>query len=231
MKKAIILLSGGLDSTTCLYWAKNRGYQLFSLVFDYGQRHKKEIRNAVKIAQILGTHYEIVQFVLPWGRSALIKKEISLPKERSLKEVTSGKIPVTYVPARNTIFLSFALSFADAIGGGTIVIGANAVDFSGYPDCRPRYIDSMQKVAWLGTKSGSEGKKIEILAPLIKMPKAEIIKLGLSLKVPYQLTWSCYRGERKPCRKCDSCILREKGFMEAGELDPLLTLAPNEGKR
>lgn len=130
--------------------------------------------------------------------------------------MSSGGIPSTYVPARNTIFLSFALSFADAIGAEAIVIGANAIDFSGYPDCRPNYMGAMKKAAVLGTKRGSEGKKIDILAPLIRKTKSEIVKLGIKLGVPFDLTWSCYQGGKKPCGKCDSCILRSKGFAEAG---------------
>src|SRR3989338_3342536 len=198
MKKAVVLLSGGLDSATCLYWSIRRGFKPFCLLFDYGQRHKKEILSAVRLCKKTRSPYEIVKFSLPWGGSALVDKGASLPQGRSLKQMTSS-IPATYVPARNTIFLSFALSFADAIGARAVVIGANAVDFSGYPDCRPNYMNAMKKVARLGTKSGAEGRGIQILSPLIRMSKAEIIRLGLKLGVPYDLTWSCYRGGKEPC--------------------------------
>lgn len=220
MKKAVVLLSGGLDSTTCLYWAKSKGYKTFVLIFDYGQRHKKEIKNALRIARETKSFYQKVKFFLPWKGSSLLDKSLKLPKKRKLKKMISSGIPSTYVPARNTIFLSFALSYADAIKAEIIVIGANAIDFSGYPDCRPQYLKAMEKAALLGSKIGAEGKKLEILAPLVKMSKAEIIHLGLKLKVPYELTWSCYLGGRIPCGECDSCILRAKGFKEAQVLDP-----------
>ena len=218
MRKAVVLLSGGLDSATCLYWCIQKGLKPLCLLFDYGQKHRKEIQSAVRLCKKTGSPCEIVKFSLPWGGSALVDKGASLPQGRNLRQIASG-IPPTYVPARNTIFLSFALSYADTIGAGSIVIGANAVDFSGYPDCRPSYMEAMRKVAHLGTKSGAEGKKIKILSPLIKMSKAEIIRLGLKLKVPYELTWSCYRGGSKPCGRCDSCILREKGFRKAGRAE------------
>ncbi|OGR53662.1 MAG: 7-cyano-7-deazaguanine synthase QueC [Elusimicrobia bacterium RIFCSPLOWO2_02_FULL_39_32] len=220
MKKAVVLLSGGLDSTTSLYWAKSKGYQTFVLIFDYGQRHKKEIGSAIKIARKTKSFYLQVKFSLPWKGSALLDKSLKLPKKRKLEKMISSGIPSTYVPARNTIFLSFALSYADAIQADAIVIGANAIDYSGYPDCRPQYLNAMEKAALLGTKIGTEGKKFKILAPLVKMSKAKIIQLGLKLKVPYELTWSCYQGGRSPCKECDSCILRAKGFKEAGALDP-----------
>lgn len=221
MKKAIVLLSGGLDSATALYWAKKKGYQTYALLFDYGQKHIREMRSAVQFARKSKSPYNIIQFTLPWGGSALLEKKFRIPQGRKIKEMRSSGVPITYVPARNTIFLSFALSFADAIGAEAIIIGANAIDFSGYPDCRPNYMKAMQKVALLGTKIGAEGKKIKILAPLIQMSKAQIIRLGLKLGVPYELTWSCYEGGEKPCRECDSCILREKGFKELGVKDPL----------
>lgn len=222
MRKSIVLLSGGLDSATCLYWTIRKGYAPFCLIFDYGQRHKKEIQSAIKISRKAGAPYKIVKFFLPWKGSTLVDKQFSLPEKRTLKKVISGDIPNTYVPARNTIFLSFALSFADASQAEAIVIGANAIDFSGYPDCRPNYMKAVQKVAVLGTKRGAEGRQIKILAPLINMSKADIVKLGFKLGVPYEFTWSCYQGGKKPCGKCDSCVLRKKGFDEAGKVDPLI---------
>lgn len=223
MKKAIVLLSGGLDSATALYWAKSKGYKTYALLFDYGQKHTKELQSAIYLTRKNNSPYKIIKFTLPWGGSALLSggKSTRIPKGRNAKEMVSTGIPATYVPARNTIFLSFAFSFADALRAEAIVIGANAIDFSGYPDCRPNYIFAMQKVALLGTKMGTEGKKIKILAPLIKMSKSRIIQLGLKLGVPYELTWSCYEGGKKPCGQCDSCILRRKGFEEAGTKDPL----------
>lgn len=219
MKKAVILLSGGVDSTTTLYWARNEGYKTYALLFDYGQRHRKEIRHAIGIAKKSKTPYHCAKISLPWKGSTLLDSKSKLPSGRNFKEMVSGTIPNTYVPARNTIFLSFALSYADAIDADYIIIGVNAVDFSGYPDCRPDYIKAVQKVADLGTRQGSERRKIKILTPLIQMTKVEIVRLGTQLKVPYQLTWSCYQGGPKPCGKCDSCLIRKKGFEEAGVRD------------
>lgn len=222
MSKAIVLLSGGLDSTTSLYWAKNKGYKTFALLFDYGQRHRRELKHAVRIAEKTNTPYHLMRFSLPWKGSSLLDDRSKFPTERKFEEMVSGNIPNTYVPARNTIFLSFALSYADTIDADYIVIGVNAVDFSGYPDCRPNFIHAVQKMADLGTKNGSERRKIKILAPLIQMTKVEIIRLGIQLDAPYELTWSCYQGGTKPCEKCDSCIIRKKGFLEAKIQDPLI---------
>ncbi|MFA4966960.1 MAG: 7-cyano-7-deazaguanine synthase QueC [Candidatus Margulisiibacteriota bacterium] len=208
-KKAVVLLSGGLDSTTTLYYAKKKGYKCFALIFDYGQRHKRELRSAVAVAKRAKVPYQILKINLPWKGSALLDKSIKVPISRSIKEM-SKKIPPTYVPARNTIFLSFALSYAEAIGAKAIFIGANAIDFSGYPDCRPSFYRAYQKVIEEGTKA----KKIRIITPLIKMTKEQIIRLGLKLGAPLDLTWSCYKGGSKPCGVCDSCLLREKGFAE-----------------
>jgi 7-cyano-7-deazaguanine synthase len=220
-KRAVVLLSGGLDSTTTLFWAKNKGYECFCLIFDYHQKHKKEIQSAIKIAKITNCNYKIIKFRLPWLGSALIDKNIKIPENRDL---TKKEIPPTYVPARNTIFISFALSYAEAIDANTIFIGANALDYSGYPDCRPEYYTAFNKLAQLGTKTGIEGKKINIITPLIDKSKAEIVKLGVELNVPFELTWSCYKGGKRPCGKCDSCILRSKGFNEAKIQDTLLTI-------
>ncbi|MEW6618289.1 MAG: 7-cyano-7-deazaguanine synthase QueC [bacterium] len=216
-KKAVILLSGGLDSTTTLYWAKNKGYKCHCLIFDYQQRHRKEVQCARKIAVITGCEYQIIKFQLPWLGSSLLDKRIPIPTNSKF-EIRNPKseIPSTYVPARNTIFLAFALSYAETMGVKTIFIGANALDYSGYPDCRPEYYSTFNNLAQLATKTGVEGSKIKILTPLIDKSKAEIVQLGIKLKVPFELTWSCYKGGKKPCGKCDSCVLRSKGFKEAG---------------
>ena len=217
--KAVVLLSGGLDSTTALYWTLEQGYAPHAMIIDYSQRHRRELRHALKIARHLKIDYHIVQFDLPWSHSALTDRTVKLPKKRNAAEMNQG-IPASYVPARNTLFISFALSYADAVKAQAIVIGANAIDYSGYPDCRPKYLRAMEKVAQLGTESGDQGQKIKILAPLVRLTKAQIIRLGMKLEVPYLWTWSCYAGQNRPCRECDSCILREKGFNEAGLRDP-----------
>ncbi|MFA5839807.1 MAG: 7-cyano-7-deazaguanine synthase QueC [Candidatus Margulisiibacteriota bacterium] len=211
MKKAIILLSGGLDSTTTLYYAISKGYKCSALIFDYNQRHRKEIRHAVAIAKDLKVPYHIIKISLPWKGSSLLDKQIRVPTKRSAKKMSS-EIPSTYVSARNTIFLSFALSFAEVEGAAAIFIGANAVDYSGYPDCRPSFYRAFQKVAYEGTKV----KAIKIVAPLIKLSKAQIVKLANKLNVPIARTWSCYQGGKNPCGVCDSCQLREKGIKANG---------------
>ncbi|MFA5112756.1 MAG: 7-cyano-7-deazaguanine synthase QueC [Candidatus Margulisiibacteriota bacterium] len=204
MAKAVVLLSGGLDSTTTLYYAKSKGYQCFALIFDYGQRHRRELRSAMAVAKCAGVKHQVLQIKLPWKGSSLLDKKKNIPANRKLKG-----IPSTYVPARNTIFLSFALSYAEAIGAKAIFIGANAVDFSGYPDCRPAFYRAFRKVAEQGTKA----KKIKIVTPLLKLTKKQIVTLGRKLKAPLDLTWSCYQGGAKPCGVCDSCRLRARGFM------------------
>jgi len=218
MKKAVILFSGGLDSTTTLYYAKSRKYKPHCLVFDYGQRHRQEIHHAVKIAQVSKSDYTVVKITLPWKGSALLDKKIKLPKNR---KIISREIPVTYVPARNIIFLSFAASYAEAIGAKAIFIGVNALDYSGYPDCRPEFIKTYQKMMKQGLKSGVEGKAIKINTPLMRKTKSQIIKMGIFLKVPFHLTWSCYKGGKSPCGECDSCLLRAQGFAGIGIQDPL----------
>jgi len=215
MKRAVILFSGGLDSSTTLYYAKVKGFKCYCILFDYGQRHKKELKAAIKLAKLTKSEYRIVKIKLPWSKSALTDKSVKVPKNRKTEKM-SKKIPVTYVPARNTIFLSFAASYAESIGASRIFIGANALDYSGYPDCRPNYIKAYEKMINLGTKGGVEGRKIKIETPLIRMTKAEIIKLGTKLKVPYGMTWSCYSGGKYPCGMCDSCKLRQMGFKKAG---------------
>jgi len=219
-RKAVVLLSGGIDSSTTLYLAKRQGLKCFCLIFDYGQRHKREIEAARRIAEIANCKWQIAEIGLPWKGSSLLDIKKRIPKHSNIPRFRhSDRIPSTYVPARNTIFLSFALSYAEAIGACAIVIGAHIQDYSGYPDCRPEYYRAFKKVMDLGTK---EGKGIEILTPLIGKTKAEIIKLGKKLGVPFGLTWSCYRGGKYPCRVCDSCYYRAKGFKEAGIEDPLM---------
>ena len=223
-KKAVVLLSGGLDSATTLYFAKAKGFQCYCLIFDYGQRHKKEIASAKKIAARAGCAWQIIKLSLPWKGSSLLDKKLKITEfSNSTNSInSSNSIPSTYVPARNIIFLSFALSCAEAIKASSIFIGANAIDYSGYPDCRPGFYRAFIRAVNLGTKAGVEGRGFSIFTPLIKMTKAGIIKLGTRLKVPYELTWSCYQGGRKPCGKCDSCNFRARGFQEAGYRDPLL---------
>ncbi|MBD2691043.1 7-cyano-7-deazaguanine synthase QueC [Anabaena catenula] len=218
--KAVILLSGGLDSSTVLYQARADGCECYAISFDYQQRHQRELQSALLIAQASGVvKHQVVNFDLRlWGGSALTDNAIALPQERSLDEM-SQNIPVTYVPARNTIFLSFALGYAETIGAQRVYIGVNALDYSGYPDCRLDYIQAMQEVFRLGTKQGREGQPIEIVAPLINLKKTEIIKLGNQLGVPWELTWSCYAGGDVACGVCDSCRLRLAAFAELGLKD------------
>ncbi len=224
MKKAVILLSGGLDSSTLMAIAKQEGYELYPITFRYGQKHKKEINSAKKIASVFNAKEHIIFDIdLKKIGGSSLTTEIPVPKQRKLKEI-SGSIPSTYVPARNTIFLSIALALAETISSRAIFIGVNSIDWSGYPDCRPEYIKAFQHLADLATKTGAgEKNKIKILAPLIKMTKGEIIKKGVSLGVDYSITHSCYDPikDGKPCGMCDSCILRKKGFTEAGIKDPL----------
>lgn len=226
MKKAVVLLSGGLDSTTLLYYAKHKGFKPHSLIFDYGQRHKKEVDVAKRIARTAGCAYQVVKMALPWQGSSLLNKKMRLPQRM---RIDPKEIPSTYVPGRNIIFLSFAASFAEAIGAGAIFIGANAIDYSGYPDCRPEFFSAYQDVLKTGMKSGLpagqagiRARAIKIYAPLVRQTKAQIIQMGLKLKVPYHLTWSCYRGGQRPCGKCDSCLLRTRGFEAAGVKDPIV---------
>jgi len=218
-KKAVVLLSGGLDSSTTLYSAVAQGHECHCLVFDYGQKHKKEIIQAKAVARRAACQIFIVKISLPWKGSALLDKNISVPRGRALD---AKGIPVTYVPGRNIIFLSFAASFAETIGAKTIFIGANAVDYSGYPDCRPEFIRSYQAMLARGLKTSVEGKKIQVVTPLIHLSKARIVQLAVKLKVPLHLTWSCYNGQSKPCGVCDSCRLRAQGFAQAKIQDEAL---------
>jgi len=203
-KKCVVLLSGGIDSSTTLYYAKALGFKCHALIFDYGQRHRREIRSAIAIARSAKVPYQIIKINLPWKGSSLLDKKKWIPENRSI----GSAIPSTYVPGRNTIFLSFAMSYAETIGASAIFIGANAIDYSGYPDCRPDYYKAFNKVISEGTKS----RNIRVITPLIYMKKSAIIRLGLKLGVPYNLTWSCYKGGKRPCGVCDSCKIREKGF-------------------
>ncbi|MCX5781944.1 MAG: 7-cyano-7-deazaguanine synthase [Elusimicrobia bacterium] len=251
-KTAVVLLSGGLDSSTLLYLAKKNGYKCRCLIFDYGQRHKKEIISAKLIAKSAGCNYQILKINFPWKGSSLLDKSENIPvnpvrdngrfankddgitlpfnsmisiRRQESAAFSNGvnenplklkKIPSTYIPGRNTVFISFALSFAEKIRASAIFIGANAVDFSGYPDCRPQYFRAWQNLVH------SLGLKIKVLTPLINLSKARIVKLGKKMDVPFGLTWSCYKGKKKPCGICDSCRFREKGFLAAHLEDPLM---------
>jgi 7-cyano-7-deazaguanine synthase len=220
--KAVILLSGGLDSSTVLYKAISDGHECHAISFNYQQRHQRELESAFAIAASVSikTH-QIVNFDLrQWGGSALTDNDINVPRQRSLSEMAQN-IPVTYVPARNTIFLSFALAYGETINAQHIYIGVNALDYSGYPDCRPDYIQAMQEVFRLGTKQGPLGQPITIVAPLLHLKKTEIIQLGNQLGVPWEKTWSCYNGGEKSCGVCDSCLLRQQAFAALGLQDPL----------
>jgi len=223
--RAVVLLSGGLDSTTCLAMAKAQGFQCHALSVLYGQRHEVEIQAARRVAQALGAtqHREIGVDLSSFGGSALTA-DIEVPKGRSEADM-SGGIPVTYVPARNTVFLSLALAWAETLDSTDLFIGVNALDYSGYPDCRPEFIMAFENLANLATKmSTTQGRRIKIHAPLIRMTKAQIIQAGLKLGVDYGLTHSCYdpAPDGRPCGQCDSCLLRAKGFAEAGAADPVL---------
>lgn len=218
-KKAIILFSGGLDSTTCLGIAKSLDYACYALSFDYGQKHRSELNAAIQVAELMKvTEHKMVSLDLAClGGSALTDKNIEINDYQG-----NNEIPTTYVPARNTVFLSVALGWAEVVNAFDIFIGANDVDYSGYPDCRPEYLHAFEKVANLATKAGVEGAKYTIHAPLLRLSKREIIQLGTKLGIDYAATLSCYRADKegRACGKCDSCIYRHKGFVEAGIADP-----------
>jgi len=219
-KRAIVLLSGGIDSATTLAVAKNQGFQVSALTFNYGQRHAQEIESAGKIVKAMKVKgHRIIKINLREIGGSALTDEIEVPRDRSIGE----GIPITYVPARNTIFLSYALAWAEVLETGDIFIGANAIDYSGYPDCRPEYLSAFEKMANLATRAAVEGKKFKLHAPLINLTKAEIIRKGLSLRVDYSLTHSCYDPlpGGNPCGRCDSCRIRRKGFREVGIKDPL----------
>jgi len=222
MKRAVILLSGGLDSTTCLAIAREQGFDLFALTVNYGQRHVFELQAAKNVALSLDIEkHSVLDIDLAQFGGSALTDDIEVPKDRVESEI--AEIPATYVPARNTVLLSVALARAETLESFDIFIGVNALDYSGYPDCRPEYIESFERTANLATKAGVSGKNFHIHTPLINMTKAEIIKSGTKLGVDYGLTFSCYdpQGTGAPCGHCDACILRLKGFKEAGIPDPL----------
>ena len=222
--KAVVLLSGGVDSATALAIARRDGFDACALTFRYGQRHAGEVEAAQRVARALGaTRHEILDLDLRRFGGSALTDDIPVPKDRATHEMAHG-IPVTYVPARNTIFLSFALAWGEVLGASDIFVGVNALDYSGYPDCRPEYLAAFQTLADLATKAGVEGRqRLHIHAPLIAMSKAQIIRTGLELGVDYALTWSCYdpSASGEACGRCDACALRLKGFAEAGARDPI----------
>lgn len=213
-KKAVVLLSGGLDSATSAAIALQDGFEAIALSFRYGQRHDKELEAAKKIAEILKIeeHYFVDINLAQWGGSSLTDKQMSLPQNGIKTDV----IPSTYVPGRNTVFLAIALSLAEAKSAQAIYLGINAVDYSGYPDCRPEYLSAYQKLANLSSKAGLEGKAPQLIAPLISDSKVTIVKKAIALKIPIQETWSCYKGEDVPCGVCDSCRIRNQALIDAG---------------
>lgn len=221
-KKAVCLISGGIDSCTTAFIAKEEQYDIYALSFRYGQRHQKEIEKAKKIADDINVkdHTIFDLNLSKFGGSSLLQNSSHTPEKHKLDEI-GNSIPSTYVSARNTIFLSIALSYAETIKAESIFIGVTATDYAGYPDCRPEYIEAYQKMANLATKRAVEGNPVEIKTPLIKMSKAEIIKKGKNIGANFENTWSCYKGDKKACGKCDSCLLRLKGFKEAGFKDPI----------
>ncbi len=222
-KKAVVLLSGGLDSTTSAAIAKSQGYELYALSFDYDQRHRTELDCARAIAKHMGAkRHEVLHLPLgTLGGSALTDASLEVPDAPEDPDTIGGSIPVTYVPARNTVFLSFALAYAEVVGADAIFLGINAMDYSGYPDCRPEYLAAMQNVADLATKQGVENAGPRLLAPLVEMTKADIVRAGVKHDAPLHLTWSCYRGGKHACGTCESCSLRLRGFEEAGQVDPV----------
>jgi 7-cyano-7-deazaguanine synthase len=223
MKRAVILLSGGIDSTTTLAIAIAEGYEAYALSFDYGQRHQIETQAARRVANSLGTkEHRIAKIDLRVFGGSALTEDIDVPKQRSEKEIAHG-VPVTYVPARNTIFLAYALAWAEVIQTSDIFLGVNAIDYSGYPDCCPEFIAAFETLANVGTKAGIEGRRFQIHTPLIKLSKAEIIRKAVELGVDLSLTYSCYdpSPEGFACGQCDSCLLRLKGFREAGLKDPV----------
>ncbi|MBP0019922.1 MAG: 7-cyano-7-deazaguanine synthase QueC [Cyanobacteria bacterium SBLK] len=214
MKKAIVLLSGGLDSATSAAIALSEGYEAIALSFRYGQRHEKELEAAQKIVAHFNIqeHFTIDVNLAQWGGSSLTDTALKIPKTG----VETNIIPSTYVPGRNTVFIAIALSLAEAKEAEAIYLGINAIDYSGYPDCRPEYLQAYQSLAALSSKAGLEGKAPQLIAPLVQDSKVDIVKRALQLNVPIALTWSCYQGEEKPCGLCDSCRIRDRALIEAG---------------
>ncbi|MEI6796145.1 MAG: 7-cyano-7-deazaguanine synthase QueC [Methanomassiliicoccales archaeon] len=222
MPKAICLLSGGLDSTVTLAYAIAQGYEIVPLTMRYGQRHSRELESARKVVAHYGLkkHIVIDLDLTPFHSSALTSKDVDVPMRDKVEDI-GYDIPVTYVPARNIIFLSVAAGLCESEGADHVFIGANAIDYSGYPDCRPEFFRAFEQVLAVGTKSGVMGHPVRIEHPILRLSKAEIVKLGLDLKAPLSLTWSCYQGGQKGCGRCDSCLLRLKGFHEVGIPDPI----------
>ena len=232
MRRAVVLLSGGLDSATTLAIAKEEGYEVCALSFRYGQRHEIEIGSARQVAKSFDVReHRVIEIDLRQFGGSALTDAIAVPKNRGTAEMASG-IPVTYVPARNTIFLSYALAWAEVIGAHDIFIGVNALDYSGYPDCRPEFIAQFENLAQVATKAGVEGTRYQIHAPLIEMTKAQIIQKGAKLSVQFSLTMSCYdpTADGSACGECDSCLLRRKGFREAGFPDPTRYISLERGK-
>ncbi len=232
MASAVVIFSGGLDSTTALYWAKREFDEVYAITFSYGQRHSIE----VEMAKITARNAEVKEHLIyqidlsKIAPSALTDGTIEVPEAKSVEEIKERGIPITYVPFRNGIFISIASAYAESKGITDLVGGWNAVDYSGYPDCRPEFLKAMEETLNLGTKLGSEGRKWKIHAPLINLTKGEIIKFGLSLGADYSYSISCYRGGEVPCMRCDSCLLRAKGWAEVGEEDHLIRRLKEEGK-
>jgi 7-cyano-7-deazaguanine synthase len=231
-RRAVVLLSGGLDSATCLAVARADGYEAHCLSVDYGQRHKGELTQARAVARALGAagHRVVKVDLSAFGGSALTDPAIEVPKGRSARAMAAD-IPVTYVPARNTVMLALSLAFAETAGAQAIYVGVNAVDYSGYPDCRPEFLRAFERLARLATKAGVSGRPLSIQAPLLRLSKADIVRLGTRLGVPYHLTQSCYDPVRgRACGRCDACQLRRKGFVEAGVPDPTPYVRPGRKK-
>jgi 7-cyano-7-deazaguanine synthase len=229
-RRAVVLLSGGLDSSTCLAVARAAGLEVHALSVDYGQRHKGELARARRIARALGAadHRVVKVDLSAFGGSALTDRKIAVPKGRTASRMARD-IPVTYVPARNTVLLALALAHAETVGAQDIFVGVNAIDYSGYPDCRPEFLRAFEKLAGLATKAGVSGRPLRIRAPLLRLSKAGIVRLGTSLGVPFRITQSCYDPIRgRACGRCDACILRRKGFAEAGVPDPTLYAGRDE---
>jgi 7-cyano-7-deazaguanine synthase len=223
MKPAVVLLSGGLDSATVLAIARERGFACHALSFRYGQRHAVELEAAARVARALGAvEHRVATVDLGWIGGSALTADLPVPKDRSVDEMGSASVPITYVPARNALFLCYALAWAEVLGATDLFAGMNALDYSGYPDCRPEFLAAFEAMARLGTRAGVEGAPITVHAPLIRMSKAEIVREGLRLGIDYSITHSCYDPEAggAACGRCDSCLLRKKGFAEAGVADP-----------
>lgn len=226
MKRAVVLLSGGVDSTTCAYLAISGGYEVLALSFDYGQRLRRELLAAKRVATKIGVReHQILSFDLSVFGGSALTADIPLPEGRDAQTIGQD-IPITYVPGRNTIFLAFGLAYAECREAEALFIGVNALDSSGYPDCRPEYIAAFQLLADLGTRRGVQGRTIQLETPLLHLSKAGVIRRGHDAGVDYSMTWSCYGGGDRPCERCDACVLRAKGFAEARMVDPLLAISP-----